>query len=126
MNVEDFVAEALLSVLRGVGAAKERALNAITQAKERIGRVDPPIGIEEIGLPSSPGARKVEGNIFGDHLVRDVEFEIAVKVADEATRTAAGELRAAVLEVAARGSGSSSEETLHRIKFSVPVTFSSR
>jgi len=105
MKLRDFIADALMEVHYGVQSAIERR-----DKDGLVGRISPAF------IESNTG------QIDYTKSVRDVEFDVAVTVADTREKSGGAGLEIfSIGKVSAKGTAKSEESTVSRIKFSVPV-----
>jgi hypothetical protein len=100
MELEEFVAEALVAIQKGVKAAIDLAESGGT-----IGRINP-IWSDNIDWPKH---------------VQLVEFDIAVTAGEKSSAGGKGGVKVFSFEIAADGSKGVERSTVSRVKFSIPI-----
>jgi hypothetical protein len=102
MNLERFVSESLLAIMKGVSSAADEA----GKAEGKIGGVNPTVAARGIDLIK---------------LVRDVSFDIAVTVSTESSGGGGADIKVLSASIGGKGTVTKEDSRVSRISFSVPV-----
>jgi hypothetical protein len=106
MNLEEFISDTLMQIIKGVKKADDQA-----KAAKDGGRVNPPVMD-----PGNKTRTAVFGNVY--QTTDMIEFDIALTVSNEAM----GGGKVGIVHIASIGSEVSSTNTsFSRVKFKVPV-----
>jgi hypothetical protein len=110
MNLQDFVAESLRQIIRGVKAVQE-------EARQDKAWVNPPIV-----WPDDVRSTRLR-NLRNSSLVHEIEFDVAVTVSQEDGKKGGAGLVIGPVVLGAQGQSASTSESVSRVKFSVPVSY---
>jgi len=102
MNLQEFIKETLLQILRGIGDAK-REFHSLGTDLGAIG----------------PMFRRVGD--FNEDDIEHVEFDVAVTVSESKEGSGAGKLNVAMLSMGGDKKHAHGTETVSRVKFKVPI-----
>lgn len=108
MELDQFIADALTQIVKGVESAQKNTGKGAVNATSIKTHAD-----------SAP-----KGKYFTaayNQLVQMVDFDIAVTVTDATTAEAGGKISIASWSIGGKGSVKGEEQTVSRIKFSIPV-----
>jgi len=108
MNIEEFVSESLVQIIKGVMKAQE-------ELKGTKAFINPALR----SFPSAESVGTAEGH--ADKIVRNVEFDVAVSVAEgKGTKGGIG-IMVGVMGIGSQGQSQSSTGSESRIKFKIPI-----
>jgi len=110
MNLDEFIKLTLSQIIKGVEEAS-------SQSK---GKVAPKIGIGDV----DPKILRTDAT-HGHHGVFLVEFDVALTASDKSEVGGSGGARVYVLTIQGEKSKTSESSSVHRIKFSVPISYQS-
>ncbi len=105
MDLEAFVGETLKQIICGVKAAQQ-------VAKTQGAWVNP---------KTIPGKGHTVLELEPGEAVQDIEFDVAVTVHEQRTKTGGAELAVVGIKVGGKGEGQSSTRSISHVKFTVPV-----
>lgn len=108
MNLDDFVANSLASVTRGVASA-------IKESRSHGAAVNP----RGAKYPDSRGSNY--GHTNADRTPRMIEFDVAITVSEGSSEAAGGGGNIKILSANMQSSTQSGSSTVSRLRFSVPV-----
>lgn len=114
MDFEQFVSISRAQIIRGIAKAQADAESTNAQIN--------PVGISR-SPEHGPHAPTNTGAFSPSAYVRDVEFDVAVTVADSKTGEAKAGLRVWAVEIGGKGKTATENSAVSRIKFAVPVVW---
>ncbi len=116
MKLQDFVAETLTQLVCGVRDA-QTGTGELSSDEPQGGRINPPLSTSAEMLEAKGYRVDVHGLT-----VQNVEFDVAITVNEEAEAKGAAGLMVAGIGLGAKARMESTDTTVHRIKFAVPLT----
>jgi hypothetical protein len=113
MDLEDFVAQSLTQLARGIIKANE--LLKDTNAKVS------PAGIYFLGTDQKAYGQLVDPNEVQPIVVHLVEFDVALQVVDTGEKSGGINLGIAVVGIAGKGKSEHTQSSDSRIRFGIPM-----
>jgi len=110
MNLEDFVAQALAQITKG-----------IQKAQNEVADTDAWINPAGYGLPKAEQRVELSEGVFA--YIHDVEFDVAITVSDEKKAGAGASIDVYVAKIKAGGDVAHENTEVSHVSFSVPVVW---
>ncbi len=114
MDLEKFVAETLLQIIRGVDEAQSQ-INKDGGDSLAIGAINPALDTARAEIQVVRGE---DGKLLP---VQTVAFDVAVTTTEGSDKSVVGGIRVVGVKIGAEGSATSETTAVSRIKFNVPI-----
>src|SRR5579862_9688537 len=111
MDLESFVKETLLAIVKGAAAAQ----NSPDRGSAKIA----PLSVRALGHAQN----YVEASVEAEKLVKEVEFDVAITITDDSTHGGKVGVLGGIIGAGVEGASGTSKSTATRIKFCIPIAF---